>query len=231
MATIIAFAFDSIELEKLEISLKPDNYTLLSVNDVNELVSAFEHHRIDALLIGGLADENLVKAVRVIISSTLSLQSLPILMVGTYQSAEDIARILNLGVDDYIPQSAGMSVVSAHLRSHLRRIQMHEQAPEELAIVLDVSNHQLLLNGNPVHVTQSEFNILLYLARHSKNWHSSSEIFNQVWQKTAGMRDEVLVRNHIRNLRSRLAAYPEVTELIATRQGRGYTLSKSVKIQ
>jgi two-component system phosphate regulon response regulator PhoB len=95
-------------------------------------------------------------------------QRIPIIILSARGQESRIVAALELGADDYITKPFNSKVLIARVRRALRRSREQELDRGEIRIhdlTIDPSRCQALLNGNPLSLTLSEFNILYALAR------------------------------------------------------------------
>lgn len=96
-------------------------------------------------------------------------RDIPIVMVTAKGEEADIVTGLELGADDYITKPFSPRVLVARVRAVLRR--QSKEYKEETPVlrihdmVIHPGRHEVLINGNPVQLTLTEFGILEYLAR------------------------------------------------------------------
>ena len=90
---------------------------------------------------------------------------------------------------------------------------------------MDVPRRHVTVNGSPVTLTPTEFQLLHYLLTHPEQVFSSQELLQTVWEYPSGVGDSGLVRWHIRNLRAKLEPNPEQPAFILTVGSHGYMLS------
>ncbi len=94
------------------------------------------------------------------------------MLTGRSGGADKIAG-LAAGADDYITKPFSPGELLARIQAHLRRSREYA-APEEEAhaitlgpgLVLDLRNRDALVQGEPAHLTDREYEVLLLLARH-----------------------------------------------------------------
>ena len=79
----------------------------------------------------------------------------------------------------------------------------------------------MLLDGNPVELTQREFDLLLFLARHRGQAFTRNQLMDYVWQYSFYI-DTSTVTVHIRRLRAKLEPDPSQPRFIQTVWGVGY---------
>jgi two-component system alkaline phosphatase synthesis response regulator PhoP len=94
---------------------------------------------------------------------------IPIVMLTAKGEEADIVAGLELGADDYVTKPFSPRILAARVRAVLRR--KVKEAPEETSVirihelVIDPRRHEVLVNGEPVQLTFTEFAILNHMAR------------------------------------------------------------------
>ena len=94
---------------------------------------------------------------------------IPIVMLTAKGEEADIVAGLELGADNYVTKPFSPRILVARVRAVLRR--KVQEAPEETSVirihdlVIDPRRHEVLVNGEPVQLTFTEFGILNYMAR------------------------------------------------------------------
>jgi len=96
-------------------------------------------------------------------------KNIPIVMLTAKGEEADIVAGLELGADDYITKPFSPRILVARVRAVLRR-KIKEPLEETLVLrihdlEIDPGRHEVLVNGEPVQLTFTEFGILNYLAR------------------------------------------------------------------
>jgi len=143
-------------------------------------------------------------------------QSVPILMLSA--KAEDMDKIMGLmtGADDYMIKPFNPLELVARVRSLLRRSYQYSgqasannngaRLDKELRLGplrIDKLSHTAEIDGNPLHLTSTEFGILHLLAGQPGRVFSAEDIFQQVWkEKYFDSNNTVMV--HISKLRDKL---------------------------
>lgn len=95
---------------------------------------------------------------------------IPIVMLTAKSEEADVVTGLELGADDYITKPFSPRVLLARLRSVLRRRSQQPEAddPSSLRIrdlVIHPGRHEVLIGGEPIELTFTEFRLLHFLAR------------------------------------------------------------------
>ena len=88
-------------------------------------------------------------------------------------------------------------------------------------MTIDPTSRRVSVRGEEVALTQREFDVLLYLARHPGQAFSRNQLMDAVWQYSF-YTDTSTVTVHIRRLRSKIEADPAQPKHIQTVWGVGY---------
>ena len=155
------------------------------------------------------------------------LSALPIIMLSA--RADDVDKIvgLEIGADDYVAKPFNPREVVARVRTVLRRQQTNGQEtaiPKTLrsdALLLDIGRHEVLLDGQPIELTQTEFKLLHLLMDNEGYAFTRSELV----EKALGYEYDGLDRtldSHIKNLRKKIEVNPKEPRYIQTVYGVGY---------
>jgi len=148
----------------------------------------------------------------------------PVILLTAKVEETDKVLGLELGADDYITKPFGMRELVARIRAVLRRAEKGLPPAEVLRaadIVLDRGNRQVTANGQEVHLTPSEFELLALFMSAPGRVFSRSYLLEQL----QGVSFEGIERSidvHIRNLRSKIEPEPASPRYIETVYGVGY---------
>jgi two-component system, OmpR family, alkaline phosphatase synthesis response regulator PhoP len=150
----------------------------------------------------------------------------PIIMLTA--RIEDTDRIvgLELGADDYVTKPFNPRELVARVRAVLRRTGGGAAAPEMLRdgdLVLDLGGHQATLEGRPLDLTPTEFDLLAVLLQNPGRVFTRLDLLERV-QGYAYEGYERTIDAHVKNLRAKLGDDPRHPRYVQTVFGVGYKL-------
>jgi two-component system phosphate regulon response regulator PhoB len=149
-------------------------------------------------------------------------QHIPIVMLTAKGEESDIVTGLELGADDYVTKPFSPRILIARVRAVLRR--KSKQAVDESSslqfedLVIHPGRHEVLVKGEPVQLTSTEFRVLHYLARRPGWVFTRSKIVDAVHGEDYPV-TERSVDVQIVGLRKKLG---EAQKYIETVRGVGY---------
>jgi DNA-binding response OmpR family regulator len=142
----------------------------------------------------------------------------PIIMLTALDSEADAVQGLEAGADDYVTKPFGLAELRSRIRAVLRRAHGRVVLGN---VVLDRELRRVTVDGEPIKVTFSEFELLACLMGRPGHAHNRQELLRAIWGDSA-YRDPRAIDVHIRHLREKLEERPEEPKLILTVPGRGY---------
>jgi two-component system, OmpR family, KDP operon response regulator KdpE len=150
---------------------------------------------------------------------------LPIVVLSAVGDEREKVRALDAGADDYITKPFGTEELLARLRAVLRRVGDERDEPVvtvgELSI--DLADRRVTRNGEQVHLTPIEFDILRELARHSGKLVTQRQLLQTVWGPGYDLETHYL-RVHVAHIRAKIEPDPAHPAYLITEPGVGYRL-------
>lgn len=148
----------------------------------------------------------------------------PVIVISARHSEQDKVLALDNGANDYVTKPFSAAELMARIRANLRKVASAQQVFTFGEVQLDPVSRTVLRGGQPVHLTKTEYDILLLLMRHADKVLTHNQILTQVWGKTYTERPEY-VRVHMAQLRQKLEANPAAPAFLKTEPGVGYRLT------
>jgi two-component system KDP operon response regulator KdpE len=150
---------------------------------------------------------------------------IPILVLSAVSDERAKIEALELGADDYVTKPFGTGEFLARVRAALRRAGREEGEPLLTVgeLTIDLPAHAVRASGEEIHLTPTEFALLRLLATNRGLLLTHRQLLTEVWGPEYADATPVL-RTHIANLRSKLAAADDGRPLIRTESGIGYRL-------
>jgi two-component system KDP operon response regulator KdpE len=150
---------------------------------------------------------------------------LPILVLSAVGDEREKVRALDAGADDYITKPFGTDELLARLRAVLRRA-VEPGSGSTLAIGglnIDVLDRRVTRDGEEVHLTPIEFDIVSQLAQHRGRLVTHRQLLQDVWGPEYGQETHYL-RVHVAHIRAKLELDPSRPQYLITEPGVGYRL-------
>ncbi len=151
----------------------------------------------------------------------------PIVMVTARADTHDVVAGLEAGADDYLTKPFAPKELSARIRALLRRIRTTDHGGSGLVLGdLEINPDQGLVrrDGIEIHLTKTEFRLLVELASIPGKVFSREDLLERVWGY-GYFGDGRLVDVHIRRLRTKIEPDPAHPRRVVTVRGMGYKLS------
>jgi len=153
------------------------------------------------------------------------LGDVPIVMVTARSDSHDVVAGLEAGADDYLRKPFDPKELSARVRALLRRSRPSGSPAQMIVDQLEVIPDEgvVRLAGDEVHLTRTEFRLLVELASSPGKVMSREDLLERVWARDY-FDDERLVDVHVRRLRTKIEPDPANPRYVVTVRGMGYKL-------
>jgi len=149
---------------------------------------------------------------------------MPIIVLSAVGEEEQKVRALEAGADDYVTKPFGPNELVARLRAALRRASAgtpDEPVLRADGLELDQTAHRVLVQGEEVHLTPTEFELLRTLMRNRGRLMTHRALLTEVWGSAYEHETQVL-RVHLANLRHKIEPTASSPRHIITDPGVGY---------
>lgn len=154
--------------------------------------------------------------------------SAPILFLTAKTQERDKLEAYQAGGDDYLAKPFSHAELMMKVESLLRRYRVYKGKTSgqllRADVMLDEPGRRVLRGGRPVELTETEFEILCFLAARRGSVVSVEQIYEGVWHEKYMPASTNTVMVHIVNLRKKLEEDPANPRLIRTVWGKGYQI-------
>ncbi len=156
---------------------------------------------------------------------------IPVIVVSARIWEEEKVKALDMGADDYVVKPFGMSELMARVRTAIRHAYEtgsggHLRDADIFTcdgLVLDVPHHRVTLDGEEIHFTAHEFQILEQLMRNKGKVLTYAWLIRKIWG-TYISTDNQILRVNMANIRKKLKENPASPRFIQTELGVGYRM-------
>ncbi|MDO4319516.1 MAG: response regulator transcription factor [Bacteroidales bacterium] len=178
------------------------------------------------IMMGEMSGFDFAKRIR----NVTSTEHTPIIFCSALNEEDEKVMGLNIGADDYVTKPFSIGEVLARVRSVLRRSALTTQATYNISdsqyeqdltfktLRIDRNEKISYLDGEPLGLTRTEYEILEFFLTHRNRIYSRQEIISHVWGEDVVVTNRTIDTN-ITRLRKKLGEY---SNNIVTRQGFGY---------
>jgi DNA-binding response OmpR family regulator len=174
------------------------------------------------VMLPGLSGTEICRALR-------AESDVPILMLTARDAERDRVLGLELGADDYVTKPFSSAELLSRVRAILRRRELDRANGTGSTVrrlgglSIDLGRHEVLVDGERVHLTLSEFKVLALLAEQPGGVVSRRELMQHLWA-SEHVGDEHACEVHISNLRRKIERDPTRPQRLLTVRGEGYRL-------
>lgn len=155
------------------------------------------------------------------------MSTVPIMMITSRVSDEEKVKGLRLGADDYIIKPFNPHELTARIEAELRRTRMPPPPKGTVlrfaggSLIIDPEHPMVMIDGQPLELTRTEHQILLFLAQRPGQVISVEETLKAIW----GFDTQVNIDNvkwYVWRLRQKLDGNSTKPRFIFTERGVGY---------
>jgi two-component system KDP operon response regulator KdpE len=149
--------------------------------------------------------------------------TVPIIVVSAAAEVATKVDALDAGADDYLTKPFSMDELMARVRARLRRPGggLEDASFDVGDFHLDIASRQVVVRGQEVRLTPTEFELFVYFAHHPNVLLTYGILLQAVWGN-AGYAKPEYVRIFIGQLRKKLEADPSHPRYLVTEAWMGY---------
>lgn len=222
-------------VKALEIYLTSEGYEVIKAGNGKEALEILENESGDISLI-------LLDVMMPVMDGITTMKHLrekyniPVILLTAKSEDTDKVLGLNIGADDYVTKPFSPTELLARVRSQVRRYTMlgGAEKTENADVIsvgnidLDVKKRTVTVDGEPIALTATEYDILRLFMSHPGEVFSTKEIYKSVW-KQVPIGEENTIAVHIRHLREKIEINPAEPRCLKVVWGQGYKLEGSTK--
>lgn len=196
------------------------NYAM-SVGKALNILAFKEHHLL--IMTIPAVEGHQVEIIRLLRETT----PIPIIVFTPKLNVHEKIALFHAGVNACLEQPVDISVCIAQAHSLIRLYANAKKADSQIhplvfgtELIINPIYRHVIIDGEPLQLTRTEFDLLLYMAKHPNQIFSRQQLYQQVWQDDLGVNGENTVRAHIGNLYKKLAEVGK--NYIQNSRGVGY---------
>lgn len=163
-----------------------------------------------------------------VIASLRCWSDIPIVILSARDRESEKIAALDLGADDYVEKPFGIGELTARIRTALRHRGRRDAIPTVMdvdGLKIDPIKRLVSRNGETVHLTPKEYDLLLLLARHAGRVVTHCTLLTSVWGPAHGD-DLHYLRVFIGQLRQKIERDPTQPRIVRTEAGVGYRMAE-----
>jgi two-component system, OmpR family, KDP operon response regulator KdpE len=149
---------------------------------------------------------------------------IPIVILSVRGEEKTKVQALDAGADDYVTKPFGIEELLARVRANLRRVPVGSEEASSIAVgdfSIDLAAHKVTVREREVRLTPKEFDLLVYLARHSGKVLTHRALLGAIWGGQSTEQVEYL-RVFVGQLRKKLEPETASPRYIVTEPWVGY---------
>ncbi len=210
----------------LKVALAAAGYDVFRAVDGSEAIKLVASAAPDLVLLDlGLPDMDGKEALKEI----RRFSKVPVIILSARDRETEKIDALDSGADDYVEKPFGMGELLARLRTALRHAasENHEEIRVRVGgLTVDLERRLVKRDGDIIHLTPKEYDLLAILARHAGRVVTHRQILTAVWGP-AHHDDTQYLRVFIGQLRAKIDLDPNTSSVILTEPGVGYRFVES----
>ncbi len=176
---------------------------------------------LDIVLAGGMDGYAVCRSIR-------EYSDVPVIILSARLTAANRLQGFEAGADDYITKPFNTRELVARVRAVLKRSRGGAPQAEDTQftcgeLCIDLARRRVLVRGEEVHLTRTEYNLLAELARHPNQVLLHEQLLTAVWGEQY-RQDEEYLRAYVYHLRQKIEDDPAHPQWVVRCPGVGYML-------
>jgi len=200
--------------------LQSQHYQLQLCASGQQALALLSQSDFDVVLLDlGLPDFDGVKLLR----ELRQWSDIPVIVISARDKEQDKILALDSGANDYVTKPFSAAELLARLRATLRSRQGHKPLLSFGDMRVDPVQRLVWRGDEQVHLTKTEYDILLFLLKNAGLALTHNQILTAVWGAQYQGRPEY-IREHVAGLRQKIEQNPSAPQYLKTEAGVGYRL-------
>lgn len=187
--------------------------TVVACINLASAIKAVSENKFDIVLLDVILPDgsgfNLIKHIK----------QTPVVILSDLGADSNMIDGFTAGATDYIVKPASVAIIEA--RMSLRLLPDENAKISSHKLTVNVSKRTAVFKNSVLHLTSSEFNVLMFLMQNAGEFYTAAEIYEHVWKMP--YLNSSTIKMHISNLRKKMFAISdECASLIICEFGKGY---------
>ncbi len=205
----------------IRLALENEGYDVFEADSVRRGLIEAATRRPDLVVLDlGLPDGEGIE----FISDVRTWSVVPIIVLSARSHENDKISSLDAGADDYLVKPFGAGELLARVRAQLRRQQNVSPGEPDIRfgnVRIDPARRIVEKEGTPIHLTPTEYRILLYLTSQPDRVITHQQLLKAIWGP-GHTEDMHYLRVHMANLRKKIELNASMPKHLITEAGVGY---------
>ncbi len=212
--------------ELLAYTLRAKGFVVEALNDPNRSIGVARAFMPDLVVLDVMMPELSGIQICRMLRADAKLRKVPVIFLTAKAEESDRIQGLETGADDYVAKPFSTKELVLRIQTIQRRMgEVAAAAPRQITagrIVLDGERHEVLVSGQPVELTATEFKLLRLLMERRGRVQTREHLLINVWNYETEIETRT-VDTHVRRLREKLAGEADWIETI---RGVGYRFAE-----
>jgi len=223
LPTILVIEDDSTIRRFLRVGLKNHGYSYREAISGKEGLAEVVDRNPDMVILDlGLPDMDGLKFLK----ELRGWSKIPVIVLTARDLEKDKIAALDEGADDYLTKPFGIGELLARIRLAFRHVKMQESGTEPVfqngSLRIDPVRRQVFVQGSEIHLTPTEYKVLVFLAKHADRVVTQHQLLQEIWGPKYSEDHNKNLRFHMHQLRHKLEEDPAQPKWLINEPGVGY---------
>lgn len=213
-------------LRMLEFLIRDEGYRVYTSENGNSALQMVQEHSMDLVIL----DLNLPDIDGLKVCSCLGTAGIPTLILSSHDEDDYVVEGLERGALDYVRKPFNHRELILRIENLLERQSLNPSPCflQSRDISINLNSEEVLCRGKRIHLSPTEYLLLVLLMKQKGSVVSWTEILEAVWDTREWAGAKQLIKVNIRRLRRKIEEDPNNPSLIISQWGRGYRFHEAV---